>query len=1118
MTKIEQNSMSIQLVFEKQEKNMKITKKKILKLFLYLAGLFLLFLLGLFLTLQYFFPSSFVKSQIESYIIDNYGISLKINDFDFSLFSGIEVSDFSIKDDDIPDSLFSFDSFQLDYDLLPLMDKKLVVNKLSIQHPKISIVKDKDGKFNFDGIIEKLTKGKQTAEEPEKLDDGSKSDFVVNLENLEINNIEVLYDDQSLETPMKVKLPRYNLSLRDVKFKSIDDMKVDLSISTGEENSLSFADKDNSVDLNQNLQLDVHVVNEDINIKLSHTLNDIFFKNKEMKIENIESQNVSLEAYYNLKTDSLNIDKLGINLADMISAKLSGKISNLSSSQIVDISLSKLEIDLAKTLDIVKENNLAELPPIILTDSKFLIKDLSMYHEVSSGNTEVTGTAHLNSSKTTYREKDMFTVVNDLISKLDFELSLNTIDPKLQKNIISFDTQIGDLAAKVQNNQYRMNDFKTKIIPVLNEDYQPNNIALAITIGNILNGNMQLNADIDLSKLTDYSTNSIIQELILDLKLIGNRLELSNITEAIPGGLSLSFSEEINMKNAQVHNKLKLNTVLNQLSEYDNIYSPIDNFEANSYFSANLKKFADEIILLDTLNIQLADFSEINISEVNLDLKNSILDIGNFMAEIDLPRTLNLAKQTEEPAIAHTTIDKGQFEINAQGKFNYADMTGSGNADISMQIENLSHDNILIKNYLKINEKIIANENNISLVGDINISDFDYDGLLKSYDIKGDINIENSITYLTSGEIRINKAVIELPDINTSASLTGKANISTKVPSFNLEFQHNIGLRKEYPVVSQLKNIKGFISGTTKISGDTNYVYTINHIEGIKGFNTRIELDSAGTQYAQINNMNIQFPFNLTMKLPEYDISRAEFITEKMYDDDIDFREYSENRDTYAKYGLPTSTITADEIEIHHPMLKDKMKNLDVDMYYEDNQLTINRYYFELLDGNATGFVKLDLGKGKLDDSIMKRAVLDLSFMASGMNTYYLANKENSEEASTELNITMALNSQGLDILNNPNLNGEVNISKISSGDAKYLLDFLNKSSGDQTAGMVKNMLNLFPGIKVDLFSFKIKNNFLYTLIKLKKPWYLFYFPLADEIKLSKQSLKFYIDKYVVEE
>lgn len=88
--------------------------------------------------------------------MSNYGIALEINDLDFSLFRGIDVNDFSIKDNDIPDSLFSFDSFRLDYDLLPLKDKKLVINKLIVQHPKISIIKNNDGKFNFDGIIEKF--------------------------------------------------------------------------------------------------------------------------------------------------------------------------------------------------------------------------------------------------------------------------------------------------------------------------------------------------------------------------------------------------------------------------------------------------------------------------------------------------------------------------------------------------------------------------------------------------------------------------------------------------------------------------------------------------------------------------------------------------------------------------------------------------------------------------------------------------------------------------------------------------------------------------------------------------------------------------------------------------
>ncbi|MCK5760245.1 MAG: hypothetical protein KAH33_03060 [Candidatus Delongbacteria bacterium] len=1097
---------------------MKITKKKILKLFLYLAGLFLLFLLGLFLTLQYFFPSSFVKGQIEKYVMDNYGISLQINDLEFSILNGIKVDDFSIKDDAIPDSLFNFDSFELGYDLLPLIDKKLVVNKLIIKHPRIIVVRDENGRFNFDGILEKFANDQKVTEEPEKTEDKGEPSFAINLENLEINNIEVLYEDRSKEAPMKAELPRYNVKLRDVHFKSMDDMKVDLSISTTENNSLTFSDKDNNISLTQDFKLDVNVVNENIDVKISHILNEINFKNKDIELDHLGSKEVSLEASYNLNTDSLNIDKLNFNFADIISTELSGNVSHLSSSQIANIRISKLEIDIEKALGLISGNNIVDLPPITLENTKLSVKNLSLKHEVATGDTEIKGKVNFNSSKTTYREKDISAIISDLNAEVGFDIDLNIKDLKLDTGIINIDTELGNILADVSGNKYKIRGISTKIIPILDEDLKPQQITITTNVYEILKGNMSMKAEIDLSELYDYSVNSIIKDLIVDLNLSGNNLYPHVVAEQSPKNLSISFRENLTFKNSKISNTFDLDTKFELLEEKDKLLSPLNDFKIDTYLSVDLSKFPADIITLDTLNIKLADFYETIVSDLNVDLKKSIMNIGNFATIIDLENTLKLVKEAELPAVANTNIDNGNFEIDAQGIFNYADMSGSGTADINMFINKLSHDDIVIKDYLKVNEKIIANENNISLVGGINISDFDMNELLESMDIKGDINLTNSVTYGKDGKIRINKFKIELPDIQTSVALLGKADISTKVPIFNLELQHNIGLRKNYPVVSQLENIKGMISGTTKISGDTNYVYVINHTEGIKGFNAKVNLDSAGTQNVKIKNMNAQIPFNLSMKLPEYDISKAEFIEMNSYDDDFDFRGYSENRDTYKKYGLPISTITADEIEINHPMLKDKMKKLDIDMYFDDNKLTINRYYFELLDGNATGFLKLDIGKGKLDDSVTKRTVLDLGFMASGMNTYYLANKENSEEASTELNITMALNSQDLDILNNPNLNGEVNVSKISSGDAKYLLDFLNKSSGDQTAGMVKNMLNLFPGIKVDLFSFKIKNNFLYTLIKLKKPWYLFYFPLADEIKLSKQSLKFYIDKYVIEE
>ncbi|MCK4981009.1 MAG: hypothetical protein KAS62_11480, partial [Candidatus Delongbacteria bacterium] len=645
-----------------------------------------------------------------------------------------------------------------------------------------------------------------------------------------------------------------------------------------------------------------------------------------------------------------------------------------------------------KALDLVNENNIVDLPPINLEDTKLLVEDLSIMHEVESGKTCIKGKSYFNSSKITYREKNILAVISDLNTEVDFDIGLNIKDLKLNTGIINIDTELGDILANVQGNKYIVKGISTKIIPVLDEDLRPQQVTITTNISEILKGNMALKAEIDLSKLSDYSVNSIIKNLKVDLDLTGNNLYPHVVTEQSPKGLSVSFKENLAFKNSKVSNTFDLDTKFKLKEEKDKLLSPLNDFEVNAYLSVDLSKFSNEIIMLDSLNAKLADFNETIISKVKIDLKESIIDIGNFITETDLLATLDLIKETKEPAVANTSIEKGNFEMNAQGMFNYAEMSGNGKANISMLIEKLSHDDIIIKDYIKFNEKIIANEDNISLIGGVDISDFDMDNLLRSMDIKGNMNLTNSITYHKNGHVRINKIGIEIPGLKTSASISGKANTSSTVPTFNIDFKHEIGLLEEYSFVLSLENIKGNISGLTKISGDTNYVYTIKHLENLEGFNAKINLDSTGTQTVKINNMNAQIPFNLSMKLPEYDMDKAEFIEMNTYDDDFDFRGYTENRDTYKKYGLPVSTITADEIEINHPMLKDKMKKLDIDMYYDNNKFTINRYYFELLDGNATGFLKLDLGKGKLDDSIMNRTSLDLSFMASGMNTYYLTN------------------------------------------------------------------------------------------------------------------------------
>jgi|GEM_PF-3508923 len=87
---------------------------------------------------------------------ENLGRPAKLGDFSMSLVGGLRVviSDLVIEDKeeygDRP--LLKVDKIILSADILPLLKKEIVVNKLSIENPQISVVKGKQGRFNFEDI------------------------------------------------------------------------------------------------------------------------------------------------------------------------------------------------------------------------------------------------------------------------------------------------------------------------------------------------------------------------------------------------------------------------------------------------------------------------------------------------------------------------------------------------------------------------------------------------------------------------------------------------------------------------------------------------------------------------------------------------------------------------------------------------------------------------------------------------------------------------------------------------------------------------------------------------------------------------------------------------------
>jgi hypothetical protein len=1089
---------------------MKIKLKKIFRWLFYIFAFIVLVLGGIFIILQYWFPSSFLISKIEAYMKDNYNLGLRIEKLDFSLLSGITVEKFSFTDNDMPDSLFTLESFTLKYEVWPLLEKKLVVEKLIINAPRINVVRDENGKFNFDGIIEKFAGKDKPAEPelPEAPEPESKGEqFIIDLKNFEINDINVTYEDRSNESPMKAKLPLYSIKVSDVNFKDMENLKADVLISTGKKNELSYRDKDNSLKFIQDMKLTVSAVNENINIGFSHRISELEVFSPAANIEDPGDISLELKAYYNLKSDSLKIASFGFYVEDMFKTEMSGFVSKLSSSQTAEILLSELSADVGSITSYVSKHGLADLQGAEIKKSFFNLKNVKIRHIVADNYTDVSGSMDFNAVDILYKQNEISAAVKYLIVKSGFVLTLK--DSRLLSGSVDLGMELESVNADVSGAKYSTGRQSLSVVPVLKSDFMPSAVKVNYDIADIAGGAITIALDAAFD-LTDTSVPALIKNTSAEITVKADRLHPHILAPSAPENLFVSFGEKLSFKNGIAENEFDLQTEYE--SGEQSYYSAADGINVSTYLKADMNGHPKERYKLIALTAKINDMLYAEMKDLSVDLKTMEVSAGKFEVKADLDELLKTGKATGLEAIKNTRLYNGSLNISAEGGGNLNKQESTSELRLDLNIDSLFHDEISISRGVKVNQTVNLLTKDVSLIGETSVSGADFSGMLKEMGIAGEVKIENNFRLTETGELRILKLAMAVPPLETEFGVKGKADIKDSLYAFDVELSHKIGLKKNYPIVKGIDNIKGAVSGSTRLAGNLKTV-TVSHTQTLEGIGLVLDLDSLGNK-VRIAGLSASIPFNARLDLKELkllDFNRFGKIKE------FDFLSYTSMRGQHKLNGIPVSNFRIDTVAVSHQLFRNNIKNIELDIYFDDNKFCLNRFYYELFDGNAAGYLRLDLGEGGFGD-ITSKADLDMGLTMTGLNTYYLTRTKTKRSPSTELNVIMKIKSKGLDFINEPDLNGEINLSKLSGDDAKYLLEFLNKNTGDQTAGMVRNMLNAFPGIKVDLFSFTIKNNFIYTLIKLKKPWYLVYFPLAEQISLSKQSLKFYLDKYVKED
>ena len=138
-----------------------------LKVAVILVGILVLLVIALSIFVKSYLSSDRLKPIILPRAEAMTGRKVQLDEINVSLFSGIVAKGLSVKEKDGKRDFLKIGRFVLSYKLLPLLKKQLVISKIEIVSPSVSIKKERGGKYNFSDIMEKPSQEPKKPSGPE---------------------------------------------------------------------------------------------------------------------------------------------------------------------------------------------------------------------------------------------------------------------------------------------------------------------------------------------------------------------------------------------------------------------------------------------------------------------------------------------------------------------------------------------------------------------------------------------------------------------------------------------------------------------------------------------------------------------------------------------------------------------------------------------------------------------------------------------------------------------------------------------------------------------------------------------------------------------------------------
>lgn len=228
---------------------------------------------------------------------------INIGEVNISVFRGINVKDFAIKETDGQADFLKCKDFVLRFQLLPLLSKKIVIDELNLLSPEVKISRDDKGKFNFEDIGKKEEAASAEKKVPEA--NGLPVSLLVN--NVAIKDARFSFQDE---------------------LKKIPELRGSLSLTTGVKSS------DGSQLFSEG--------------SLDMTLDEIILQKK--RVKNLHTE-LAYAAHVNLETDDARIDRADLKIQG-IPVSITGDIKSFRKEPGIDMSVSLPRLKIA---DLQKE-------------------------------------------------------------------------------------------------------------------------------------------------------------------------------------------------------------------------------------------------------------------------------------------------------------------------------------------------------------------------------------------------------------------------------------------------------------------------------------------------------------------------------------------------------------------------------------------------------------------------------------------------------------------------------------------------------------------------------------------------------------------------------------------